>query len=159
MSFLPLTDVSSLGATASSNGLPVINQAAEPAAVRNGSAAAKQAYDEGLDFEQVLVNQLAQELTSTVSAGGSDSSDSSDSSGDDGSGGSDSDSGGLLGSDAAAGGYESMIPGALTSAIMSAGGTGLALALAQSIDPSAFAGNGHSDTAAAKPSTSPGAAQ
>ncbi len=115
--------------------------------MRNGSTAAKQAYQQGLDFEQVLVNELAQELSSTVSSSGTDSSSSDGGSGDDSSG----DSGGLLGSDAASSGYESMIPDALTSAIMSGGGTGLALQLAQSIDPSAFAKQGSSTTAAGHP--------
>ena len=141
MSFLPLADLSSVEPSLATSGLPVVGQAAEPAVVRNGSPAAQQAYQEGLDFEQVLVNELAQELTATVSSSGTDSS------GDDGSDDdSDDDSSGLLGSDPASSGYESMIPDALTTAIMSAGGTGLALQLAQAIDPSAFAGHGDSGT-------------
>ena len=139
MSFLPLTNVTALDPSLSRGGVPIVSQAAVPAAVRNGSAAAKKAYQEGLEFEQVLVNQLAQELASTVSGSGSDpaGSDGSDSDG------SDSDSGdassGLLGPGSANSAYQSMIPNALTSAIMSGGGTGLALALAKGIDPSAFA--------------------
>ncbi len=143
MSFLPLTDVTAPSASLGASGAAVVNQAAEPAVVRNGSAAAKQAYQQGLDFEQVLVNQLAQELASTVSSPGTDSS-SGDGSDDD----SDDGTSGLLGSDSATSAYESMIPDALTSAIMSGGGTGLALQLAKAIDPSAFAGQSQSAAAA-----------
>jgi len=133
MSLLPSTDVTALNASLGSSAPPVVNQAAVPAVVRNGSAAAKQAYRQGLEFEQVLVKQLAQELASTVSTpSAGDSSGGSD--GDAGDG-----SGGLLGSGSATSAYESMIPDALTSAIMSAGGTGLALQLARAIDPTAFA--------------------
>jgi len=142
MSFPALTDLSSLAPS----GSPVINQATEPAAVRNGSPAAKQAYQEGLDFEQVLVNELAQELTSTVSSTATDASSGDGSGGDSADG-----TSGLLGSDAASAGYESMIPGALTSALISGGGTGLALQLAQAIDPAAFATHGGSASATARP--------
>jgi len=141
MSLLPSTDVTALNASLGSSAPPVVNQAAVPAVVRNGSAAAKQAYRQGLEFEQVLVKQLAQELASTVSTpSAGDSSGASDGDGGDGSDGDAGDgSGGLLGSGSATSAYESMIPDALTSAIMSAGGTGLALQLARAIDPTAFA--------------------
>ena len=148
MSFLPSTDVTALGASLGASGVPVVNQAAEPAAVRNGSAAAKQAYQQGLDFEQVLVNQLAQELARTVSSSGSDPSNGNGSDA-----GSDDGTGGLLGSGSATSAYESMIPNALTSAIMSGGGTGLALQLAEAIDPSAFAGQSQSAAAAQRSAT------
>jgi len=148
MSFLPLTSLLSLDAAPGSSGPPLINQAAEPEAVRYGSTAAKQAYQEGLDFEQMLVNELAQELTCTVSSSETDLSSSDDGSGDD----SNDGATGLLGSDASSAGYESMIPDALTSSIMSAGGTGLALALARSIDPSAFADEGGSTSDAGRAS-------
>jgi len=134
MSFTSLSNLSSLQPSLGSSGLPAINQAAEPALVRDGSTAAKQAYAEGLDFEEVLVNQLAQELASTVSNSDTDAADGDAADSDD----SGSSTSGLLGSDPASSGYESMIPDALTSAVMSSGGTGLALSLAQAIDPSAF---------------------
>ena len=147
MSFLPLSDLSSVDASLGTRALPVAGEATEPSVVRNGSTAAKRAYQEGLAFEQLLVNELAQELASTVSSSSSDASDGdgSDDGSDDGSGDSSS---GLLGSGAASG-YESVIPGALTTAIMSAGGTGLALQFAQAIDPSAFAQRASSREAAA----------
>lgn len=114
------TPISSDPSTA---GLPPINQANEPAAIRNGDASAKKAYEVGLSFEQVLVDQLTQELASTATD--SSDSDSSDSSG----------ASGLMGGDPASSAYASMLPQTLTSSIMSGGGTGIAMQIAQSIDP------------------------
>lgn len=114
------------------SGLPAINQADIPANIRNGNAKAKEAYTEGLEFEQVLVQQLAQQLASTA---GMDSSSATDSDGSDGSGGDDSSSG-LLGGDSSASEYSSLIPQALTNSIMAGGGLGVASEIAQAIDPS-----------------------
>jgi Rod binding domain-containing protein len=108
--------------------LPPINPALEPASIRNGNQAAKNAYQTGLAFEQVLVNQLAQQLAGT--AGGSSDGSSSDGSSD-GSG----SSSGLMGSDPASSMYSQMLPQALTTSVMSAGGFGLAAQLAAAIDP------------------------
>ena len=63
-----------------------------------------------------------------------------DSDGDDGSDGSGSDDssgggGGLMGADPAAGAYADLIPQALSSSVMSAGGLGLAAQLASSFTP------------------------
>jgi Rod binding domain-containing protein len=132
--------VSALAATSSAasslpaTSLPPIDQALEPESVRNGNQAAKNAYQEGLAFEDILVNQLAQEMTQTVPGldggddglGGTTSSDDSDGS---------DDSSGLDGSDSAISAYSSLLPQALTTGIMSAGGTGIALQIAQSLDP------------------------
>lgn len=110
----------------STSGLPPINPANEPAAIRNGDANAKKAYQTGLSFEQLLVNQLTQELASTATDSSGDSSDSSgDSSG----------ASGLMGGDAASSAYANMLPQTLTSSIMSGGGTGIAMQIAKSIDP------------------------
>ncbi len=74
----------SIGTMGSS--LPPVDAANEPADIRNGNTAAKNAYQEALGFEDILVQQLTQELASTVSSptddssGGDGSSDSSDSS-------------------------------------------------------------------------------
>ena len=119
-----------------SSGLSGVNQADVPASVRNGNAQAKSAYAEGLEFEQVLVQQLARQLTATAtapdsSAGSSDSSDSS-AGGSDGAQSSD----GLLGAGSPAAEYSSLIPQALTDSIMSGGGLGIAKEIAQAIDPS-----------------------
>ena len=111
----------------STGGLPPINQANEPAAIRNGDANAKKAYQVGLSFEQVLVDQLTQELAATATDSSSNGSD--DGSGD-GSGAS-----GLMGGDAASSAYANMLPQTLTSSIMSGGGTGIALQIAKSVDP------------------------
>jgi Rod binding domain-containing protein len=112
--------------TINTYGLPPINPALEPASVRNGNQAAKNAYQTGLAFEQVLVDQLSQQLSST--AGGASSDGSSDSSG--------ASSGGLMGSDPASSMYGQMLPQALSTSVMSAGGLGLAAQLAAAIDPS-----------------------
>ncbi len=112
--------------------LPAINPALEPASIRNGNAKAKNAYETGLGFEDILVGQLTQEMMATV-PGLDGSSD------DNGLGGTDSN--GLGGSDASSGGdsslstYSSLMTGALTSSIMSSGGTGVAMQIAESLDP------------------------
>jgi len=81
-------------------------QGQEPASVRTGSPAVKQAYGEALDFESVLVNQLCESLLSSSGLGSSNG----------------------LGGGASGGvsGFASLLPGALSSAIMSDGGLGLA---------------------------------
>ena len=114
--------------TIDTSNLPPINPALEPASVRNGNQAAKNAYQTGLAFEQVLVDQLSQQLAAT--AGGSSGDSSSDSSD-----GSSASSGGLMGSDPASSMYSQMLPQALSTSVMSAGGLGLAAQLAASIDP------------------------
>jgi Rod binding domain-containing protein len=121
--------VSAISPTSLDASLPPINQAELPAAVRNGSPAAQQAYTEALGFEQVLVNQLTQQLTASINGDGSDD-------GSDGSDDSSDDQGGLLSSDPSTSMYSSLIPQALTSSIMSAGGLGIASELAKAIDPS-----------------------
>jgi Rod binding domain-containing protein len=117
-------------------GVPPIDPANEPASIRNGNKAAKNAYQTGLAFEQVLVNELTQQLSKTVSGGSGSDGSSTDASGADSSGGSSGASGGMLGSDPASSMYEQMLPQALSSTIMSSGGTGLALQIAKGIDPS-----------------------
>jgi Rod binding domain-containing protein len=97
----------------------VANPALEPASVRNGSPAVKQAYNEALGFESVLVNELCQQLISN--SGLSDSGSSGDASD----------------SDPTVGGFTSMLPGALSSAIMSDGGLGLAAQLLPTLEGTA----------------------
>ena len=112
--------------------LPPINAALEPADIRNGNARAKQAYQEALGFEDVLMQQLTQQLAQTVtSPGDSTSADGSSSDGSS-SGGS---GGGLLGSDPSTSAFAGLIPTALTQSIMSGGGVGIADRLARAIDP------------------------
>ncbi len=131
MSILSASGASSYDPSLTSANLPPINPALEPADIRNGNAQAKQAYQEALGFEDVLMQQLTQELASTVSSPSDDSSDGSDGSDDS----SDDSSGGILGSDPSTSAFASMIPTALTSSLMSNGGVGIAAQLAQAIDP------------------------
>ena len=120
---------SSIGALTATPGTPAVNPATEPANIRNGGAKAQQAYATALQFEQVLVNQLTQQLTASAGlTGDGSSSDGSSSDGGDSSSG--------LGSGPAAGEYAQLLPGTLTSSIMGSGGLGnLADTLAASIDP------------------------
>jgi Rod binding domain-containing protein len=133
MSILSASGASSYDPSLTSANLPPVNPALEPADIRNGNAQAKQAYQEALGFEDVLMQQLTQQLASTVSSPSDDSSDGSDDSGD--SSDSSDGSGGILGSDPSTSAFASMIPTALTSSLMSNGGVGIAAQLAQAIDP------------------------
>ena len=128
--------MSSLPAT----NLPPINAALEPADIRNGNAQAKHAYQEALGFEDVLMQQLTQQLASTVTSPGGDSSGSSDSS-----------SGGMLGSDPSTNAFASLIPTALTQSIMSGGGVGIADRLAHALDPQIGTPQGTAQTTESKP--------
>lgn len=107
--------------------LPPIDAALLPADIRNGDAQAKQAYQEALGFEDILMQQLTQQLADTVTSPGGDSSGPSDASG--------SSSGGMLGSDPSTSMFASLIPTALTQSMMSGGGVGVADRLARAIDP------------------------
>lgn len=108
-----------------------IDQALLPDSIRNGTPAQKQAYMQALGFEQMLVDQVSQALASSASPDGSASSDSGDDSG--------SGSGSLLGgSDPASSTYAQLLPTALSSSVMSAGGLGVAQQLATELDPAAF---------------------
>jgi hypothetical protein len=128
-SALPTTSASMPTST-----LPLTDAATQPASVRNGDQKAKNAYQTGLAFENVLVNQLAQQLSATVPGlDGSDdglggtSGDSSDGSSSGGSGG--------VGGGGGLGAYSSLLPQTLATSIMSGGGTGIAMEIAKSIDP------------------------
>jgi len=119
-----------------SSSVPPVNAASEPAEIRNGNAKAKQAYQEALGFEQMLMQQLTTELASTVtSSGDSGSSDGSSSDGGSSDSGGSSGSGGILGSDPSTSAFASMIPTALTHSLMSSGGVGIADNLAHALDP------------------------
>lgn len=107
--------------------LPPIDQALEPASVRSGTPAQQRTYESARSFEDVLVQQLAQELSQSVTpqtdgaAGDATSTDgSTDSS--------------LLGqSDPAASAYAQLLPDALTQGVMGAGGLGIASELAPAL--------------------------
>ena len=141
MSILSASGLSSYDPSLTSSNLPPVDAANEPADIRNGNTAAKNAYQEALGFEDILVQQLTQELASTVTSPGDDGS-SDDSSGDD----SSNSSGGILGSDPSTSGFASLIPTALTESIMSSGGLGIAQQLAQAIDPAIGTPQGEATT-------------
>ena len=116
--------------TLPASNLPPIDAALMPADIRTGDAKAKQAYQEALGFEDMLMQQLTQQLASTVTSPGGDPSSSSDSSDS-----TDSGSGGMLGSDPSTNALAGLIPMALTEGVMSGGGVGMADRLARAIDP------------------------
>jgi Rod binding domain-containing protein len=106
---LPVTS----GSPLSSSGLPTVNQTLEPSWVRKGSAATQKAYETALAFEQMLVEELSRSLTASSGLGGEGGAEGEASEGSSGGGG-------------ASGPLSSMLPQALTSGVMSAGGLGLA---------------------------------
>lgn len=112
-------------------GMGPIDPALEPASVRNGNSAAKNAYQTGLAFEDILVSELVQELSATVPGldGSGASASGSDGSTDGSDGGSDGTQGSTLGA------YAPLLGQALTSGIMADGGTGIAMQIATAIDP------------------------
>jgi hypothetical protein len=135
VSVLSGTSAAASAASVPAASMPLIDPAVEPAVIRDGNAAAKKAYATGVAFEDMLVNQLAQEMTSTVPGLGG-SSDGPGATGSDGLGGTDpsgGDQASLGGS--SLGAYSSLLPQTLATAIESGGGTGMALQIAQSIDP------------------------
>jgi Rod binding domain-containing protein len=128
----------------SSSGLPLINQALEPASVRNGSPATQKAYASALDFEQMLVQQLSQSMVATSGLEGS---------GEQGAGaeGSSEESGeeSLAGMGAANSQLTSQLPQTLTEGVMSQGGLGLAQQLMTQLEPAAAATGATAATGAA----------
>src|SRR6185312_1365630 len=111
------------------SGLPPIDQSQLPAGVRNATPARKQAYEAGLGFEQLLVQQLSQSLVDSTNDTSSD--DGTDSTGS---------TGGLGGGSP----YASLLPDALSQGVMSAGGLGLARQLMDAIQPATPAAPGAS---------------
>jgi hypothetical protein len=96
-------------------GLPVLNQALEPSWVRHGSAAIQSDYQNALSFEQTLVEQLTQTMSSAGTEG--------ESSGE-----------GEAGEGGASGALSAELPQALSAGIMSAGGLGLAAQLTRGLE-------------------------
>jgi hypothetical protein len=131
---LPAASLPATSASLPAGNLPTIDPANEPAAVRNGDQKAKNAYETGLSFENVLVNQLAQQLAATV-PGLDGSDDGLGGTSDDSSDGSSDGSTGGVGGGGGLGAYSSLLPQTLSSAVMYGGGTGIAMQIAQSIDP------------------------
>jgi hypothetical protein len=115
--------VSADAATASA-GLPAVDQALEPEWVRHGSASTQKAYESALSFEQTLVEQLSQSLTATSGLDGESSQE----------GESDSEEGGSSASGGSDSQLSSMLPQALSSGVMRAGGLGLAAQLTRELE-------------------------
>ena len=105
--------------------LPIVDQAALPAEVRNGTAKQKQAYAAALGFERMLVSQLTKSLAQNALGGGPDgpagdgvTADSSQDSGAE-------DSGSAM--------YSDMVASSLADGIAQQGGLGLAQQLYRSL--------------------------
>jgi len=138
----------SLPATTGSTGLPPVNQALEPAWVRHGSAATQKAYESALAFEQTLVEQLSQSLTSASGLGGESSQE----------GESGSEEGGSSESAAGDSQISSMLPQALTASVMHGGGLGLAAQLTQQLDAAGGAAHAQASGGTAPDVTATGTA-
>jgi hypothetical protein len=115
--------VSLQGAPASA-ALPAVNQALEPAWVRHGSPATQKTYASALAFEQTLVEQLAKSLAATSGLGGEGSQE----------GGSGSEEGGAAAFGAGNSELSSMLPQALATGVMDAGGLGMAARLTRDLE-------------------------
>lgn len=99
-------------------GVPVVNQALEPAWVRHGSPAVQKEYAVGQQFEQMLVTQLARSLTDTTGLSGE---------------GAEGEQGGVGGGQAGSSVLSSMLPQALASGVAKDGGLGLAAELTRQL--------------------------
>jgi hypothetical protein len=108
--------------------LPITSEARAPAAVREGSSAAKQAYATGQGFEEMLLQQLSQALAQGGGLGGEGAG-----------GGFGEEEEEAEGASPVAGGGElqSLMPQALAEGIMREGGIGLATQLMNTLDPAA----------------------
>lgn len=104
-------------------GLPIVSDTLLPAAVRDGSTADKQDYKSALGFEQMLVGQLVQTMTGGDTGGDAAPADDDDSALD-------------TANPLTTGPMASQMQDALTSAVMSAGGLGLAGQIYKGMRPS-----------------------
>jgi hypothetical protein len=105
--------------------LPSVNPALEPEWVRNGSAATKHAYQEGLGFEEMLTEELGKALAESGGFGGEGESEA------EGGTSGEAEEGGL-----GAGGSQllsSLLPHALAEGVVSGGGLGLAAQMASEL--------------------------
>lgn len=94
-------------------GLPIVSDTLLPAAVRSGSESDKRNYKAALGFEQLLVGQLVQTMTGSDASAGSSPDDDESAALD-------------TANPLASGPMAGQMQDALTSALMSAGGLGLA---------------------------------
>jgi Rod binding domain-containing protein len=91
----------------SPRGLPTISDTLLPASVRSGSQSDKDSYKSAMGFEQMLVGQLVQTMVGSDAGSGSDSEDG-------------------VSNPLASGPFAAQMQDALSSALMGAGGLGLA---------------------------------
>jgi hypothetical protein len=115
----------SIEAAPAAAGLPVVNQALEPAWVRKGSTATKQDYTTALAFEKLLVEQLTKSMTATSGLGGEGSEEEGRSGTEGG------ESGGL---GAGTSQLSTLLPQALSAGVVGAGGLGLASQLTRELE-------------------------
>jgi Rod binding domain-containing protein len=127
--------------SASAAGSPVVDEARAPAAVRDGSAAVKQAYASAQGFEEMLLQQLSQSMLQSSGLGGEGGTEGEAGSSEEGSS---SENGGML---------SSLLPQALTEGVMRQGGLGLASQLTGSLDPAASAHGSATDGGVSASST------
>jgi Rod binding domain-containing protein len=113
-----------------------------PAQIRAEGPKAEKLYSSALQFEQMLVQQLAQGLTDATKTD-----DSSDDSGDDGTSDTSSQASSGLGV------YQDMLPDALAKSVTSGGGMGLALSLYHSMGGTEQTAAKAADTVAAAAAT------
>jgi len=115
----------SIQASTAPAGPPAVNQALEPAWVRHGSASTQRAYETALSFEQTLVEQLSRSLTATSGLDGESSQE-----GESTSGAGESSATGAGGSSQ----LSSLLPQALSTGVMNAGGLGLAAQMTRELE-------------------------
>jgi len=96
---------------AASSAIPPVARALEPTWIRNGSAQVQREYALGLEFEQLLVRQLATSLTENGEAGTEGETEG--------------------GGEASSSVLKSMLPGALADGVTAGGGLGLAAEMAR----------------------------
>jgi hypothetical protein len=134
-----MSSLAPLTATATATGLPVVSEANEPAAVRNGSVAVKQAYASAQSFEEMLLQQLSQSLTQSSGLSGEEAGEGGGGGGGVGGEGSGAEGTSGAGGEAGGGMLSSLLPQTLTEGVMREGGLGLAGQLVGALDPSAAA--------------------
>ncbi len=125
---------------------PVVGQAPMPASVRDGSPAARKAYETALDFEKMLVGQLTQSLVQGSGLGGEGETL-----------GEESGEGGAS-EQAGAGLLSALAPQALTESLTRQGGLGLAAQLTGALDPAAASAAQQSSYAATAGGSAPSVA-
>jgi len=119
-----------LGAQGAQSTTAALARASEPAFVREGSAALKSAYQEGVGFEEMLMEELTHSLAATTGIGSSEGEGGEANAGV---GGGEEEGGAGGASEGAM--LSSLVPRALSEGVVAGGGLGLASQLAREIAP------------------------